>query len=65
MPFVKLVYISDLLGHASVTTTEVYARANPETKRKVIEAHGKAVAPGSRYSSKEVKDLESWLRSIC
>ena len=32
-----LVYIRDFLGHESVKTTEVYARADPETKRKAIE----------------------------
>lgn len=34
---VNLVYIRDLLGHASVTTTEVYSKANPEVKRKHLE----------------------------
>ena len=32
-----LVYIRDFLGHSFVQTTEVYARADPETKRKDIE----------------------------
>jgi site-specific recombinase XerD len=62
---VNLVYISDLLGHASVMTTEVYAKANPETKRKVIERHSQAVAPNRRYGKKEMRDLESWLKGIC
>lgn len=31
---VNLIYIRDLLGHVSVTTTEVYLRANTETKEK-------------------------------
>ena len=34
---VNLIYIRDLLGHADVATTEVYARADAETKRKAIE----------------------------
>lgn len=34
---VNLIYIRDLLGHADVSTTEIYARANAETKRKAIE----------------------------
>lgn len=32
-----LIYIRDFLGHESVQTTEVYARADPETKRKNVE----------------------------
>lgn len=34
---VNIVYIRDFLGHESITTTEVYARANEEIKRKAIE----------------------------
>ena len=34
---VNLIYIRDFLGHSSVITTEIYARCNPELKRKYIE----------------------------
>ena len=34
---VNLIYIRDLLGHADVSTTEIYARADAESKRKAIE----------------------------
>jgi site-specific recombinase XerD len=34
---VNLIYIRDFLGHEDITTTQVYARANPETKRAAIE----------------------------
>ncbi|MGH7393079.1 MAG: tyrosine-type recombinase/integrase [Candidatus Rokuibacteriota bacterium] len=34
---VNLIYIRDLLGHADVSTTEIYARADAEAKRKAIE----------------------------
>jgi len=34
---VNLIYIRDFLGHEDVGTTQVYARANPETKRSAIE----------------------------
>ena len=34
---VNLIYIRDLLGHADVSTTEIYARADTEAKRKAIE----------------------------
>ena len=33
---VNLIYIRDFLGHSSVTTTEIYAKCNPELKRKYI-----------------------------
>lgn len=34
---VNLIYIRDFLGHTSVITTEIYAKSNPEIKRKAIE----------------------------
>lgn len=34
---VNLIYIRDLLGHADVSTTEIYARADAEAKRKAID----------------------------
>lgn len=33
---VNLVYIRDFLGHEDIDTTQVYAKANPETKRAAI-----------------------------
>lgn len=33
---INLIYIRDYLGHESIETTQVYARANPEAKRKAI-----------------------------
>ena len=43
---IPLVYIRDFLGHASVTTTEIYARLDNELKRRAIEAtHPKIYTP--------------------
>jgi len=35
---VNLIYIRDFLGHADCSTTQIYAKADSETKRKMIEA---------------------------
>jgi len=51
---VNLVYIRDILGHVSVTTTEVYARIDSRKKREVIE---------SAYSDVAPKEIPSWLKS--
>lgn len=61
---VNLVYIRDLLGHVSVTTTEIYARANPEMRRKAIEERGARIAPDAAYDESERQDLLSWLKSM-
>lgn len=60
---VNLIYIRDFLGHSSVTTTEIYAKANPEAKRKAIEKAGSVVIEGSAYSDVERKGLVAWLKN--
>jgi site-specific recombinase XerD len=42
---VNLIYIRDWLGHVSIKTTEIYARANPEMKRTALEKAAVAVIP--------------------
>lgn len=62
---VNLIYIRDLLGHTSVITTEIYAKANPEVKRKHIEAATKELIGEHRdYSDCEKDRLLSWLSSL-
>lgn len=61
---VNLIYIRDFLGHASVVTTEIYAKSNPEIKRKAIENASPRVLPEERYTSKQKQDLMKWLKSL-
>ncbi len=62
---VNLVYIRDLLGHAHISTTEIYARADSEIKRKVLEtASTNAVVP-DLPPWKNDKDLIAWLQGLC
>jgi integrase/recombinase XerD len=49
---VNLVYIRDILGHVSVKTTEIYARADEKKKREALE---------SAYSEVKPKNIPSWL----
>ena len=50
---VNLIYIRDFLGHASVTTTEIYAKSNPEVKRRAIEQASPSLLPDEKYSRKQ------------
>jgi site-specific recombinase XerC len=34
---VNLIYIRDILGHVDIATTDIYARADTESKRKALE----------------------------
>lgn len=59
---VNLIYIRDILGHASVVTTEIYAKANPEMKRQAIEAAAARTIGPSRYDQPSRQVLLAWLR---
>ena len=61
---VNLIYIRDFLGHASVITTERYAKADSEIKRKAIEKASSNIVPDKNYSKKEKHELLSWLKAI-
>jgi site-specific recombinase XerD len=61
---VNLIYIRDILGHASIVTTEVYAKANPEMKRRAIEAAAVRTLGPSRYDQATRQDLLTWLRQM-
>ena len=58
---VNVIYIRDLLGHADVSTTEIYARADPETKRKAIENAYESLTPEPLPSWTADRDLLEWL----
>lgn len=57
---VELIYIRDFLGHKSVVTTEVYAKASPEAKRKAIEGHSQKLnlTPKRISARKEASIIE-------
>jgi len=61
---VNLVYIRDLLGHQSVTTTEIYAKANPEMKRKAIETASAGIITETAYPPAHRDDLLTWLHQL-
>lgn len=62
---VDLIYIRDLLGHVSVTTTEIYAKADSKFKREAIEAASKEIVPSQEASWENDTSLKEWLKTIC
>ena len=63
---VNLVYIRDLLGHVSIQTTDIYARADSKAKREALEKAYAELVP-NRNSDREwekSKDLRDWLRGL-
>lgn len=61
---VNLIYIRDLLGHADVSTTEIYARADAETKRKAIENAYQPLTPDVLPDWTSDASLIGWLDSL-
>lgn len=61
---VNLIYIRDLLGHADVSTTEIYARADAETKRKAIQDAYEPLTPDLLPDWTSDTSLIGWLDSL-
>jgi site-specific recombinase XerD len=56
--------IRNLLGHESLDTTNLYARANLDTKRKALEMVDMSARPGKRPRWKRDPELLTWLDSL-
>lgn len=61
---VNLVYIRDFLGHFSVQTTEVYAKADSRQKRQALEKAYVDVTPNTDPVWQENNNLLEWLISL-
>jgi integrase/recombinase XerD len=62
---VPLIYIRDFLGHASVTTTEIYAKVDAEQKRKALEAAYEVPSQKVVHEWESDKGLMIWLSELC
>jgi site-specific recombinase XerD len=61
---IPLETIRDFLGHVDTKTTQIYARANLEMKRKALEKISDPSPVSTIPSWQENKDLLAWLRSL-
>ena len=61
---VNLVYIRDILGHVSVTTTEIYARVDSKQKRDAIEKAYVNVVKKEAPVWTNNESLLDWLKSF-
>ena len=63
---VNLVYIRDILGHVSIQTTDIYARADSKAKREALEKAYMDMTP-DRDTDREwerIKNLRDWLKGL-
>ena len=61
---VNPVYIRDILGHADLKTTDIYAKANTEMKRAALSKVNNNVIPATSATWNEDNDLMTWLTSL-
>ena len=62
---VNIIAVRDLLGHVSVSTTQVYLRVTTEQKRRAIEDAYPSLAPAPIRDWREDGDLMAFLRGMC
>ena len=61
---VPLPYIRDILGHVDLSTTEIYARASTEAKRKALEAAYADIVTADLAEWNQNPGLLDWLASL-
>lgn len=61
---VNLVYIRDILGHVSIQTTEIYARADSKQKREALEQAYININPDEKALWEENIGLLTWLKKF-
>lgn len=61
---VNLIYIRDFLGHVDIKTTEIYARADTETKRKAIEKAYPDLIDSNLPDWNKDQELLAWLSNL-
>jgi integrase/recombinase XerD len=61
---VPLPYIRDILGHVDLSTTEIYARASTEAKRKALEAAYQDIVTSDLPEWNQDPGLLDWLTSL-
>jgi site-specific recombinase XerD len=61
---INLVYIRDILGHVSIQTTEIYARADSKQKREALEKAYVNVNPDEEPIWTKDENLVAWLKKF-
>lgn len=61
---VNIIYIRDFLGHVDIKTTEIYARADTETKRTAIENAYPDLIDSNLPDWNKDRELLSWLSEL-
>ena len=60
---VPLTTIEKLLGHSSIKSTEIYAKANPKKLEEAIDKNSQSIKVKRKYSKNKENDLLEWLKN--
>lgn len=60
---VPLTTIEKILGHSSIKSTEIYARANPKKLEQAIQQNSQAIKVKRKYSKNKEENLLEWLKN--
>lgn len=61
---INIVYIRDILGHSSITTTEIYAKCSLKLKEQELKKNYTNIQKEVTYSKEEQTSLLSWLKDM-
>lgn len=61
---INIVYIRDFLGHSSVLSTEIYAKANSKIKEKQLRQYSNKLNVEEKYSVQEKAELLNFLKEL-
>ena len=59
---IPLSTIEKLLGHSSIKSTEIYAKANPKKLEEAININSQAIKIKRKYNKNKENNLLEWLK---
>lgn len=60
----SLIYIRDFLGHESIETTQIYAKSNPEARRKALETMDRKMKTPDMPDWNDDPDIKAFLKGL-
>jgi integrase/recombinase XerD len=61
---INLVYIRDFLGHSTITSTEVYARASAQKKKEALQKLNPSITIDGKTTWQKDGELLDWLKTL-
>ena len=58
-----LLYIKELLGHSTVSSTEIYATPDSRKQREEILKNSESITTKNKYNNNKKDDLDNWLKN--